>query len=710
MLRKITCLLLLIVFGCTLKVYALDILENEAAAAHIQSDTAYVNQLLEEAQENSQSGEYGKAKQLIAEADSISRALNYSEGIQRAIADLADIQVDQAEYQKAVILLEDAVAKYPNSSRMFEFYNLLGAAYANLSRFQEGVKNFEKALEYLSQIPEDEQALAKIKVFHNLGTIYFDLGENVQSFKNFLDAIESAKAVNDTSMLILSYNNLGLAYNDTDDFKKAEYYLIKSLELAELKGDPINRFRAISNLATVYSNQGKYEKADEFYDKAEELHTKLRPDVPPVIIMHGKGNNLAKMGRYEEAEKLLLQSLAITEEMGIAEGSYYNHHVLGAMFMESGNQNKAIFHLAKAADFAKQIGNNNHLQESNKLLYEAYAQAGKYDSAFAVLKEYQHLSDSLTALNREKELANLESRLELNRQSEINSLLQEKQIHQEQQLKSRLNLIVAGAVVIILIVILLFVLVRTGKERERANAQLQQQKKDLEEANDTKTKLFAAVSHDLRTPMTSLQAILYLLKEDAITAEELKEMLPQMEVNMRRNVNVIEDLLTWSKDQLWGIKMDESIIDLQEIVVRVIENQQFMAEEKNIDIVVNDSVTADLQVIADRNSLQLVIRNLLTNGIKFSEEWGTINIAAKQDDEHVTLSIEDAGIGIPKDKFDDVFNQKSWTREGTKKEKGSGFGLSMSKEFVERMNGEIWFESEENQGTVFYIKLPKGVS
>jgi signal transduction histidine kinase/Flp pilus assembly protein TadD len=676
-------------------------------AGDTEPDTAFVNHLLKEGRRIARTGEYKKSKKMIAQADSLSRLLHYSRGIEEGRADLADIYIDEAEYDRAATLLNEAIKKYPNSHEMFEYYNLLGAAYANLTEYQKGVDSFKKAIEHLYLIPPEEQEAARIKIYHNLGTIYFDLGENVQSFQNYLNAIESASAIKDTSMLILSYNNLGLAYDASDEYEKAEYYLNKSLSLAKKQNEPVNILRASLNLANTYSSQEEFKKADQYYSIAEKLFAKLRPNAPPAIILHGKGSNFAKMGEYGKAKSLLLQSLAMTQEMGTAEGNYFNNYVLGNLYLKTGNLDSASYYIDRAVAIAEQVGNSNHLEDSYQLLYKVYAKEGLFEKAFNVLKKHQALSDSLTELNRDRELANLESRLELNRQNEINGLLKEKQQQQEEKLKIQLILIIVAAVVIILIVVLLVVLIRNGKERELINAQLKQQKRELEEVNDTKNKLFAAVSHDLRTPLSSLQGVLYLLKEKAISVEELKEMIPQVETAVQRNVNVIEDLLTWAKDQLSGIKMEKDTIGVLDLVQKVIENQEFTAVEKNIEISITPSLTPQVAVEADMSSLQLVIRNLLTNSLKFTPASGAIRFDATCKEEHVTISIADNGIGIPSDKVESIFKQKKWSREGTQKEKGSGFGLSLSKEFVERMNGSIWFESEEGQGTTFFVKLPK---
>ena len=114
--------------------------------------------------------------------------------------------------------------------------------------------------------------------------------------------------------------------------------------------------------------------------------------------------------------------------------------------------------------------------------------------------------------------------------------------------------------------------------------------------------------------------------------------------------------------------------------------------------------------MADQNALQLAVRNVISNSIKFTRKGDEIVIKAEPNSHNVKIIIRDTGIGIPEEAADKVFSTKPWTREGTNKEKGTGFGLTLSKEFVERMNGKIWFESSEGEGATFYIELPKASS
>jgi signal transduction histidine kinase len=459
-------------------------------------------------------------------------------------------------------------------------------------------------------------------------------------------------------------------------------------------------------MANTLSNMARYEEALGLYEIAGELFSKLRPNIPPAIILHNRGATLAQMKRYSEAEELLLESLRITNDMGILQGVYFNHHILGNMYFEQGRSEEAVYHLENAIDAAEEIGNMQQAQTSRDVLHKTYAQANRFKKAYESLNDFKIYSDSLTNIVKEKELAELESRLELIRQSEFNRLLEEKQVQQEQQLNFQFYLIIAAIVVIVLVVVILFIMRKSAREREEINSKLQQQKLELEELGHAKDKLFAIITHDLRSPLTSLQGILHLIKDNVLSNQDMAELIPELEVSIQKNVDVMDDLLQWAKEQLSGVKMNIKPVNIHQIVDEIISSQSFIAQKKGVTV--KQEIPKEETVMADVNALQLVIRNLISNSIKFTSRGDEVQVILHSNHAHTQLVIKDTGIGIPKEAADKIFDSKSWTRPGTNKEKGSGFGLSLSKEFVERMGGRIWFESEDGKGSTFYIELPKG--
>ena len=344
------------------------------------------------------------------------------------------------------------------------------------------------------------------------------------------------------------------------------------------------------------------------------------------------------------------------------------------------------------------------MSETNEDLYTVYKEAGNYEKALQHHEQFKELADSLSEVQQDNQLADLESKLELNRQTEINQLLEEKQARQEAQIKFQMILIIIGGGILLLIGALLYTTRRLAKERESLLVELKARKNELEEMNQSKDQVFAVVSHDLRSPLTSVQGIIELIRENVLEGEDLKRLINDIDTSIRENVNVIEDLLAWAKDQLSGFDLNLQEVDLDQIAKDILTTNSFMAIQKNVELKSNLNGET---VFADPNAIRVILRNLISNAIKYSEKGGKVQVQAQEKENGVLLSVEDDGVGIPKSAMDKIFKSNTWTREGTKNEKGSGFGLRMSKEFVERMDGEIWLESEEGKGTTFYVLLPK---
>lgn len=250
-----------------------------------------------------------------------------------------------------------------------------------------------------------------------------------------------------------------------------------------------------------------------------------------------------------------------------------------------------------------------------------------------------------------------------------------------------------------MILISTVVLYRSNRERQRIN-------RELEELNKVKNKMMAIIAHDLRSPMASMKGIFYLLKDEDLEMDEIREIASNLEVSVRQNIDMMDNLLSWANSQMEGLEIDIESISIFEVVEEVIENCLFHAEHKSLTLL--NEVDPDLAVKADVNLFQLIIRNLVNNAIKFSHERDTITVLSEEKKEDVVIKVKDTGIGIPENEQDDIFSLQGHSRSGTNNENGSGLGLQLCKEFVERQDGNIFVESEEDEGATFYVRLPKG--
>lgn len=235
---------------------------------------------------------------------------------------------------------------------------------------------------------------------------------------------------------------------------------------------------------------------------------------------------------------------------------------------------------------------------------------------------------------------------------------------------------------------------------------LSEQKKELEDALFTKNKLFSIIAHDLRSPMGNFKNLLEKLVEDpeSFSEEKRKALLVILADNAKSTFSLLENLLNWSMMQMGVIGYNPITIKLYPLVTNVLELLKPFAIKKNISITVN--IESEQQAFADENMVRTIFRNLIMNAIKFTRENGSITISTHTKGSLVEISIKDNGIGINEELKNNIFkNQAAYTSRGTNNELGSGLGLLLCKDFVERNTGTIWVESAENVGSTFYFTL-----
>ncbi|MBK0378338.1 sensor histidine kinase [Mucilaginibacter segetis] len=241
---------------------------------------------------------------------------------------------------------------------------------------------------------------------------------------------------------------------------------------------------------------------------------------------------------------------------------------------------------------------------------------------------------------------------------------------------------------------------------QKKNQQIIEQNQELERINTERNKLMSIIAHDLRSPLSNIQNYLELVTEYELDTAERKLVEDDLLKVTRRTIDMLGKLLMWSKGQMGGVSVKLGYVTLRDALFNTLELDRSIALKKNI------TLTADLdwdtKIIADNDMLQLVIRNLLNNAIKFTRPGGSIYFKAEQKDGECWLIVSDNGIGITDEKRNELFSLRAESTFGTEREKGVGLGLLLCKEFTEMQGGRIWLESTQNHGTTFYVAMPTG--
>jgi two-component system sensor histidine kinase/response regulator len=230
---------------------------------------------------------------------------------------------------------------------------------------------------------------------------------------------------------------------------------------------------------------------------------------------------------------------------------------------------------------------------------------------------------------------------------------------------------------------------------------------ELEEINATKDKFFSIIAHDLRSPLSGLMQILLIMEEDfdSLENDEKLEMITEVATTSKRTYELMENLLEWSSIQTGVIPFNPQKITLLTLLdnLRELFNQNLI--NKGITLKIN--VDPEASVFADEKMTETILRNLISNAIKFTHKNGTISVSSDRGDDIVVVEVIDAGVGIKPKELSELFKaDKFQSTPGTAKERGTGLGLVLCKELVEKQNGKIWVESKEDEGTTFYFTLP----
>uniref|UniRef100_A0A7S3LGT4 histidine kinase n=1 Tax=Amphora coffeiformis TaxID=265554 RepID=A0A7S3LGT4_9STRA len=240
----------------------------------------------------------------------------------------------------------------------------------------------------------------------------------------------------------------------------------------------------------------------------------------------------------------------------------------------------------------------------------------------------------------------------------------------------------------------------------------------LVKLNATKDKFFSIVAHDLRNPISTFVSLSEYLMENGkdFDDSEMDEIAVQMHKDSKNTLLLLENLLEWSRAQTDGISYNPKPIKLVELFEEVVSQVELCAKAKRIAI--KRVKHQGLTVIGDRNMLHTVLRNLLMNAIKFTRKGGAVEVIAEENgneqdtaNKTVVITVSDNGLGIAKENIPDLFSlvKDSRRRLGTDDEKGSGLGLIICRDFIEKHQGKIWAESELGKGTDIKFTIPRSV-
>ena len=564
-------------------------------------------------------------------------------------------------------------------------YETLGRGYQYLGDISKAIYNFSEANK-IAKKHNDKEGLAYLNLY--VGYLYAFIDNNNLAIEYYKSAIDYFVTTTNYQGLCRCYINISDALYNSNKIDEALYYLQK----AKLISEQHNGYRSIfinTNFAETYLRKRDLKLAEEYANKG--------------MVESKKQNNLYILS----SDYLLLSKVYFIQ----------NRLKLSEQYAKMG------------LSIAKRTSIQKVLIDSYSILYKVLDKEEKYKESAGYKTLLLETKDSIqSSINN-----NLLEAFEYKKRDEEIADMKAEGMQKNAELKQQK--LVSEIIALTLFIVLCITgyvfysrnkLRKTTLELKKAyreistnreeivvqnqellvyNEQIIAQSKRIKELNNLKDRLFAIISHDLRRPFNNLSNTLRLLVAGSLSEQRIQTIIPLLIKSMSSVSELLDNLLQWSNSQLKGETIEESVFNMNDLVKKQIELFETQASEKQI--VLKNEINKDISVFADRNLIDIVMRNLVSNAIKFCNESGEVIISGKQQADRVEISVKDKGVGISPENIDKIFQDKGkFTTLGTNKEQGTGIGLMLCKDFIEKQNGSIGVESTINEGSRFWFILP----
>ncbi|MCU0462662.1 MAG: ATP-binding protein [Bacteroidales bacterium] len=632
-------------------------------------------------------------------------------------------------------------------------------------------KNKDSSLFYLQKcidICSNPELTTNPEIFFNIGNLYHNNGIYTRALEYFMLAASRAEGMGDKNMYVHSKNWAGYIYSQLGETERAIETLMRNLEYTER--EEISDYLAEVNLMLGFSYRdfGDNKNAMKYFEAAKNAAEKTGVTNHLSTILNEIGNLHSVAGNTNIGLEYQLKGLEMRKkENNLALIGYSYNDIANSYFLAKDHlkaiqyfkeslkiQNQlnndwaafycyvniaSIFHelkknaLQKAyLDSAKTVADELRLKPVYQLYHEScltyYESINDYRQVYSHFKLMNAYRDSMKTEETARQIAEITSKYNDEKRDRE---LERKNI-ENQRLKLLTMLSVSGVVFLIIVTLLLIrsfiikkkvntllelknqeiiekneLLLRNSEEIMKQRDEIKYQRDEYQKLNATKDKFFSIIAHDLKNPFSGLIGLTdtLLTENKSFSEKELNEVYADLNETSKVTYSLLENLLLWSRAQTKSLHIVPEIIVTDKIIEEVISLYSKQAKAKNIEI--SAQTETGLKIYADINMVRTVIRNLVSNGIKFTNQRGRISIISKKAGKYAEISVNDTGVGLSQEDIDKLFRiDVNTIGIGRHHDKGSGLGLILCREFVEMNGGTIRVESTIGKGSSFIFTFP----
>tara|TARA_B100001167_G_scaffold68007_1_gene40277 strand:- start:14429 stop:16309 length:1881 start_codon:yes stop_codon:yes gene_type:complete len=591
---------------------------------------------------------------------------------------------------------------------------LLRAQELSYSNFDDAITTLSDAYKYTK---EHKTPVLTAEVLYTAGWIYYVKGMYDESLTHFVEARNIFREQSDYSGEGKSLMGNGLVIQALDRHDEAKLIFNQVLKIYDQHQVDEKKAAVFINLSISYIEQRRFDEAVRVLEESR-IYAENYNLTGILHHYHNKSGEVAY--QTNDFDNALKHHKAVLEDSGSAEANAweksYAYAGLAQAYLAQGNLQLAESNAVLAMDYARGSQSIWDLERNSAILSSVYAARGDSQKAYESLMENQKYRDSLYNIKTTQQV----NVMHLEEKELENQQLTAQMERKETELKSKRIQIIALGVFVLLLVLILFLTWKNYRQKGHFAEELRQKNRVIETNQATllkrnnallrldehKNKLFTIISHDLRSPISSIQQALVLAEEGLVGPEDFAKLTKDLKKQTDATLVMIDNLLQWSHAQLEGVLVNRSAINLVETVSNILSTYRAGAAFKDIKLEHHKKKGLSL-ILVDAGHLSVILHNLISNALKFTPEGKLIQLDYEQQPDYLTLKIIDEGTGMSAEKLQEIKSNQEQilSKVGTALETGTGLGLMVVKQFLELNEATFEIESIPGKGSTFFVSF-----
>jgi len=575
------------------------------------------------------------------------------------------------------------------------------------SQYRDALDYYQKALLIYNKLKSENEIAS---CYNEIAYVSNYLGEFQKGLEYSYKAEKLATEIKDQINQADAFNNISISNYLLKDSLKAEQYYKKALALSKQIDYPIGLAAAYVHKSIYLFSAGQFDNGLEYAFMALDEYKRvdyrrgIAGTLENIALLYRKKKEFTKSLNYHN------QSLEIKGQIGDKQGIAATYANIGLIYWDTNDREKAKIYFQKSYDLRYVLGDLRGLGVVSDFFSQLFEEEGNYKESLRYYKLYKTYQDTLFNEKKQIQINMLSAQYESEKkESQIKQLEADNALN-----KTIFYYLLIIAILAISVAILFGVLIQKNKKTNqiliRKNEQITEQKELLEKLNSElsltnaeKDKLFAIIAHDLKSPFQSILGFSDIIttESDKLSKEEILNYFQLISESNNNLYELIENLLSWSLIKMGKLKINPEPFTPIDDINKIIRLYHGNLHEKNISVNLEASKEDHLNI--DRNSFMIILRNLISNSIKYTKSGGSIDITAHKSDGVYELKVRDSGVGMSEEVIEDILSKDINSTSGTRGEKGTGFGLMICLEMIERNNGKLDISSKPGKGTEFKV-------